>query len=120
MAQVIAMTAPARPTLARLGTPTGRLLIGHWRCDTGDGWFDHGNAVHLEDRIGRWSQQALSTAGGGARATRHRRRRSRVEERAGCLGEHPVNLAEQVQAGRLDTPRSTVAAWMRSIRRGIR
>jgi hypothetical protein len=65
MAQVVAMTAPARTTLAGLGEPTGKLLIGHRRCDTGAGWFDHGNAVHLEDWIGRWSRQAaVSTLAG--------------------------------------------------------
>ncbi len=79
MRQVLAITAPARATLAALGAPTGRLLIArrHARYERLPR-FSHGDAALLEDAIARWSRHAgLTTpAGAGVRVSPRRLRRT--------------------------------------------
>lgn len=79
MRQVLAITAPARATLAELGTPTGRLLVArrHARYEHLSR-FSHGDPVLLEEAIARWSRHAdlVTAAGPGVRVSPRRLRRT--------------------------------------------
>jgi hypothetical protein len=79
MRQVLAITAPARATLAALGIPTARLLVArrHARYERLPR-FSHGDAALLEDAIARWSRHAglTTAAGAGVRVSSRRLRRT--------------------------------------------